>query len=432
MKLQFKKLKFNHVTGLLVIALAVVVGILIGCENPPQPREVSAGKLPTVSPEKVPVIVVQSEPIRQVLTMPVSLISFETAPLMAKIDAYVGKVYVNIGDEVKEGDLLIQLEAPELTYEVDRHEKLVIQGESAIALAEAELEAARARLDEQQALLELRMSEQQRIAQIIRSGALSEQKGYEADFALKSAKAAKVRYQNTVSVAKAEVDMARARAGVAKADYEKAKVLSRYQQIHAPFDGVVTKRKVDPGAFVGPASDTNGVPLVTVDQINKLRAVLHVTMDKSVHLNVGDRVELVVDDIPGKKFSGAIGRTAGVFDERTRMMRVEVDLDNGISGVTGHRPLRAGTYGEVTIIAAEETLAVVPKSAIGQGVAGPYVVVVGGDGECRQTPIEVRIDAGDLVGILSGVKPGDRVVASQPDQVKDQQRLAENSIQELK
>ena len=173
MKLQFKKLQFNHVTGLLVIALAVAVGILIGCENLPQPREVSAAKSPTVSPEKVPVIVVQSEPIRQVLTMPVSLISFETAPLMARIDAYVGKVYVNIGDEVKEGDLLIQLEAPELTYEVERHEKLVIQGESAIALAQAELEAARARLDEQQALLELRMSEQQRIAQIIRSGALS-------------------------------------------------------------------------------------------------------------------------------------------------------------------------------------------------------------------------------------------------------------------
>ena len=425
-------LQFNHVTGLLVIALVVGVGILIGCENLPQPREVSATKSPAISPEKVPVVVVQSKPIQQVVTMPASLISFETAPLMAKIDAYVGKVYVDIGDEVKEDDLLIQLEAPELTYEVERHEKLRIQGKSAIALARAELEAARARLDEQQALLELRMSEQQRIAQIIRSGALSEQKGYEADFALKSAKAAKVRYQNTVSVAKAEVDMATARAGVAKADYEKAKVLAQYQQIHAPFDGVITKRKVDPGAFVGPNSDTSAVPLVTVDQINKLRAVIHVTMDKSVHLNVGDRVELVVDDMPGKKFSGAIARTAGVFDERTRMMRVEVDLDNGISDVTGHRPLRAGTYGEVTIIAAEETLAVVPKTAIGQGVAGPYVVVVGKDGECQQIPIEVSIDAGDLVGILSGVKPGDRVVASQPDQVKDQQRLAENSIQELK
>ena len=426
------KLPFNHVTGLLVAALAAGVAILTGCENPPQPRKSPTTQRPATPPPKIPVTVVQSEPVQQVITMPASVISFETAPLMAKIDAYVDKVYVDIGDEVKEDDLLVQLEAPELTYEVERHEKMVVQGEAAITLARAELEAAKARLDEQQALLDLRMSEQQRIAQIIRSGALSEQKGHEAEFALKSATAAKVRYQNTVSVAEAEVNMAVARVGVAKADYDKAKALAQYQQIRAPFDGVITERKVDPGAFVRPASGEGVVPLVTVDQIDKLRAMIHVTMDQAVYLDIGDRVELVVDNVPGKKFPGTVSRTAGVFDERTRMMRVEVDLDNFPSDTTGHRPLRAGTYGEVTIVTAEEPLVVVPKAAIGQNVTGPYVVVVGNDGECQQVAIEVGIDAGDVVGVLSGIKPGDRVVASHPDQIKDKQRLTENSIRELK
>ena len=425
------KLQFKHVTGLLVAALVAGVAILTGCENPPQPRKGPTTQRLATPPPKIPVTVVQSEPVQLVITMPASIISFETAPLMAKIDAYVDKIYVDIGDEVKEDDLLVQLEAPELTYEVERHGKLVVQGEAAIALAQAELGAARARLNEQQALLDLRMSEQQRIAQIIRSGALSEQKGHEAEFALKSATAAKVRYQNAVSVAEAEVNMAVARAGVAKADYDKAKVLAQYQQIRAPFDGVISERKVDPGAFVRPASGENAIPLVTVDQIDKLRAVIHVTMDQAVHLDAGDRIELVVDDVPGKNFPGTVSRTAGVFDERTRMMRVEVDLDNAVSDA-GVRPLRAGTYGEVTIIVAEETLAVVPKAAIGRGVTGPYVVVVGKDGECQQASIEIGIDAGDFVGVLSGIKPGDRIVASQPDQIKDKQRLAENSIQELK
>ncbi len=426
------KLQFKHVTGLLVAALVAGVAILTGCENPPQPRKGPTTQRLATPPPKIPVTVVQSEPVQQVITMPASIISFETAPLMAKIDAYVDKIYVDIGDEVKEDDLLVQLEAPELTYEVERHGKLVVQGEAAIALAQAELGAARARLNEQQALLDLRMSEQQRIAQIIRSGALSEQKGHEAEFALKSATAAKVRYQNAVSVAEAEVNMAVARAGVAKADYDKAKVLAQYQQIRAPFDGVISERKVDPGAFVRPASGENAIPLVTVDQIDKLRAVIHVTMDQAVHLDAGDRIELVVDDVPGKNFPGTVSRTAGVFDERTRMMRVEVDLDNFPSDATGHRPLRAGAYGEVTIVTAEESLVVVPKAAIGQNATGPYVVVVGNDGECQQMAIEVGIDAGDFVGVLSGIKPGDRVVASRPGQIKDKQRLTENSIQELK
>jgi RND family efflux transporter MFP subunit len=156
---------------------------------------------------------------------------------------------------------------------------------------------------------------------------------------------------------------------VAKADYDKAKALAQYQQIRAPFDGVITERKVDPGAFVRPASGEDVIPLVTVDQINKLRAVIHVTMDQTVHLDIGDRIELVVDDVPGKKFPGAVSRTAGVFDERTRMMRVEVDLDNFPSDATGHRPLWAGTYGEVTIVTADESLVVVPKAAIGQNAA---------------------------------------------------------------
>lgn len=415
-----------------VLCITAAIVAFAGCQQRPAngPASAQAASAPAAV-AKVPVHVVQKQTLRKTIRLPATLIGYERAPLVAMIDAYVKEVHVNIGDEVKLGDPLVDLDAPELTHEVQRQAKMLEQSEAAVELARAEMKAAEAKLDEQQAMLNLRRSEQQRITRITLTGALSASKRDEAMFAFKSAQAAKVRYENAVAVAEAEVNMALARAGVVESDYQKAKALEAFRTIRAPFSGVVTIRNIDIGAFVRPTSGNSARPLIVVEQIDKLRAVVHATVDGASLLDTCDHVELSVDGLSGEKITGKVSRTAGVFDEKSRMMRVEIDIPNEPDASTGLRKLRAGTYGEVEIVAAHEDLPTVPASAIFHEGSQAFVMVVDSDGKCQRVPIAASLNVDGFVGVTEGISTGDRVVAENPDQVKENQQLATSEIEEI-
>jgi RND family efflux transporter MFP subunit len=209
---------------------------------------------------------------------------------------------------------------------------------------------------------------------------------------------------------------------VAQSQLQQAQAIVNYLEIKAPFAGVIATRDVDPGALVRPGA--SGKPLLTVAKVDRLRAIFFVTMDSTSHMAVGNPVKFEADDVPGRLFEGVISRIAGTYNEKTRMLRAEVDLENSPDPGSNRRPLRAGSYGEATIVLQLPTLPVVPQSALFSH-AGSRSVVIVRDGICSITAVQVAIEIDDKAGISSGLQAGDQVVIENPGALSHGQVISE-------
>jgi len=224
-----------------------------------------------------------------------------------------------------------------------------------------------------------------------------------------------------VRVAEARLKKGKAEIQVAQSQLKQALAMVDYLEIKAPFAGVVATRNVDPGALVRPGAI--GKPLLAVAKVDRLRAIFFITMDTTSHLAVGNVVKFEADDVPGRLFEGVISRIAGTYDVKTRMLRAEVDLQNSPDPNTGRRPLRAGSYGEATIILQVPTLPVVPQSAVFRH-AGRTSVVIVRDGICSIEAVQVAIETDGLAGVSSGLQAGDQVVIDNPGALSDGQDIS--------
>ena len=418
----------SHKLTIIASCLALCI-VQIGCNRtaPPAARKPPARNASPVA--KVPVVTVQEKAVKEVITVPATVEGYERAHLMAKIDAYVKTVHVNIGDEVAAGELLIDLDVPELEFAQQKAERMVEQTVADQAVRNAELRAAEAKIQEHQALVALRRSEHVRIEKLVSRGALKPQKLEEAQFALASAEAEMASMAESLVVAQSRLEMAAKQIEVATAEVGEAKALAGYRQINAPFAGVITRRSVDPGAFVRPATAGGSTkPMLTIARVDKLRAVVYLTMDQAVKLSDGDAVTFSAVDVPGREFTGTVSRHAKAYDEGTRMMRAEVDLDNPPDATTNRRPLRPGGYGTLTITVDAQDLPAVPKTALFEERGNNYVVVVDRHGTCRRTPVAVAVEGDRWVGVGRGIAPDERVVAEKPQKIADKKRLAANEI----
>ena len=163
------------------------------------------------------------------------------------------------------------------------------------------------------------------------------------------------KYAQAIRVFEAKLAKGQKELEVGLAELERAQTLASYLEIKAPFSGIVTQRHVDPGNLVRPDShSTNAQPLLTVSQVEKLRAVFHATTDVAGSLQAGAMATFVADDLPGMPFQDQLSRLAGSYNSRTRMMRGEMDLGNKRNPESGLRPLRAGSYGTITIVLQSE------------------------------------------------------------------------------
>lgn len=404
-------------------ALLPALLLAIGCHGQSTPAAKKAIK--TVAPAKVSVGVVRTQLLEKIISLPATIESDETALLMPRVEAYVGEVLVDIGDEVSAGQVLVRLSAPELAQAVEEHQamqrQLIWDGQ----VMQAELAAAETQLQVGNAQLELKNSERARLAELASTGAIARQRLEEANAAAQSSQATLQKYAQTLLVIKAKLKKGDAELAVGQVQLERAKSLASYLEIKAPFAGVVSERNVDPGNLVRPSgSGADMRSLLTVAKVDKLRAVLHATTDIARQLAIGCPVEFVTDDIPGKTFTGRLSRFAGTYHQKTRMMRAEVDLDNSLDPLTGRRPLRAGSYGTTSIVLKSQTLPVVPTTALRRQGDRQSVVVVR-EGVCMITPVDVAFEVGDLTGITNGLQAGDQVVVKDADKIRNEQALSE-------
>jgi multidrug resistance efflux pump len=292
---------------------------------------------------------------RRVLTLPGRVEAVETARLFAQVRGVVRKVQADIGDHVKQGQVLAELAVPDVEAEVARHQAGVVQADAEAQQAQLLLQEATAALDllsaqvqeAEAGLQRARASRQQARANHERVRALFEQQAVgqkvldeaadrlaaataalaEAEAKLQAAAAARKAGLVRCQVADAGVKVAGVRREVARADLQRATALLSFARVVAPFDGVVVRRSVSPGDLAGPPQG-EAKPLFIVARIDSVRVVVFVPDRDAARLRVGAEAAVRLDAFPGQVLKGKVARLAGALDGESRGRRAEIDLPN--------------------------------------------------------------------------------------------------------
>jgi RND family efflux transporter MFP subunit len=313
------------------------------------------------------------------VTLPATTSAFAVANMYARASGYIDKRYVDIGDRVKEGQLLAEIVAPELDHQIAQAEATLGQLRAAVEQAQANKNLAQVTWDRDKGLVE--------------KGWVTPQQGDIDRFTLQAREAA-------LGVAQANV----------AAQQAQLKVLYQqkaYQRVVAPFDGAVTQRNVDVGDLVH-ADTTTGTFMFTVMQSTVIRAQVYVPQDSAFGLGPGIGAVVRVPEIPDRAFPGTVTRIADALQPGTRTLLAEVDIPNPDGALT------AGVYCTIELRIPRKTPSfLVPADAIIFNRDGLQVAVIE-NGTARIRKVSVTRDLGTQVEVGAGVKQGDQVIVNPP------------------
>ncbi len=385
--------------GLLIaVVLTVAVGFAAGLLPKLRQRQVLAAETSQALAARpiVPAAVVIPAPRETSVTLPGTMQPLTEAPVLARADGYIKRRLVDIGDRVAAGQLLAEIEAPELDQQVK-------QAAAALDQARSALEQSNANLAEGLANRELARVSALRYGNLQKRGIVSRQENdtyqaqYQAsDAAVESLRKAVAAAQNNVSAA--EANLAR------------LKDLFSYLKVRAPFAGVVTLRNVDLGTLV----TAGNTMLFRVAQTGVLRTYINVPQVNASQVRVGQTTEIGLSERPGRTFSGKIVRFSDSLDPATRTMLVEVHVPNP------RGDLLPGMYANVTLRAARENPPLLmPSEALVARAQGTMAAVVDRAGRVHFTPIQVGRDSGTDLEVLSGLEAGMQVIVNPNDKVRE-------------
>jgi len=346
---------------ILALILVLVAASTAACSHP-------AESAPTDPLPAVAVIHPQRGNAVRSISLPGDMVGFYESSLYAKVTGYLKSISVDKGDWVKKGEVLAEIEVPELQQRVAR--------------AEANLQVQRLTY--------------QRLEQVWKS--------------------------DPRLVARQDVDIAQGKYLEAKAEVDELQALVSYTKIVAPFDGIITGRFVDPGALIKAGGDQaspspeegsvhpagSTMPVVRVAMIDTMRIYVYAPQGVVGFIRRGTPATLTLQDLPGRTFDGAVTRFAGSLDLSTRTMLTEIDLDNA------HHELYPGMYANVTLqLERHSDVIQLPDSAIGESSNGNYVLAVQ-DGKLTRKGVTVGIRTSHLAEITKGLN-GDEVVVAALD-----------------
>jgi RND family efflux transporter MFP subunit len=358
----------------------------------------------------------------------------ETVELFAEVSGFLKSQSVDIGDVVKEGQLLARINIPEVDQELNKAKAQAVKARARVTQmqkaqkrAEAEYEvakesvpAAEATLANARAIRRYRSKQLERIRDLHRQNAVEArlvdetEERYEAavagerssESAIVVARSQVGAAQSKIEQAKADVEEAEAEVLVADAEVERMKVRVDFSFIRAPFPGIITKRYLFPGAFVRSAAQGERVPLLAVDRIDRVRVVVQIPDRHIPFADKGDPATITIENLGGKTYQGTISRIQGSEDQATRTMRIEIDLPNP----TGE--LRPGMFARVDVNLQHVARALVLPSGclVGEAKEGQGAVYVVRAGKAVLTPVRIGVDNGVVLEVLSGLAPNDDVV----------------------
>lgn len=325
---------------------------------------------------KVDLVTAERGKLSTSIAVPGELIPYQEVDLFAKINSYVKKLYVDIGSEVHTGELLATLEAPEIN---------------------SQIAAAESRIKQQEAVYYASKATYDRLLNTSKTpGTVSE---------------------NDVEQAEAKKNSDLANVDAAKADYKAAAANLDYLQIRAPFDGVVTARNVNLGAYVGPGGQGGAVPLFVVQDQNRMRLTISVPELYTGGLSNKDFVTFSIKSLPAEKFRAQVKRLAGALDEKLRSERLEMDVYNK------NKKLLPGMYADVDIpVPSRDSVLIVPKSAVVTSTEKVFVIRVNNN-KAEWVEVKKGLQSGDNIEIYGDLKPGDKLVRKATDEIRDGSNL---------
>ena len=332
---------------LTILALAGQ-GLISGCKPPPV--ETPKDATPAVA---VQVVQPRRGEITRTITLPGNVLAYQQATIYAKVAGYLKTITVDKGDPVKEGALIADLEVPEMLADRAKYK-------TEVEIAELDYK---------------RLSESQK------------------------------KFPDLV--VPQMVDNAKGKLDVAKANLDRTETLLSFAKITAPFSGIVTRRMVDPGAFIPAAtsgSAAQNAAIVTLADFTRLRVQVAVPELETSLVATGQPVKVTVDGLPGRSFDGKVTRFSYALDEATKTMLAEIELPNP------KLELRPGMYAIVKIgIERKEDALLVPVEALVAERAGASVFTVV-DNKAKKIPVKTGFNDGANVEIVSGVKPDQALI----------------------
>ena len=348
-----------------VLAAAFVIGLL------PRLRERSAVKSESQELAVPTVAVVQCAPAK---AAPPLMLSGELKPIAeaaiyARASGYVRRWLVDIGAHVEQGQLLVELDTPELDRELAQARAELAQSEAARTLAE---------------------STAKRWTEMRTGKTVSPQ---ETDEKL------------------SDLELKKANVEAANAKLERLADLVGYNKIAAPFAGTIVARNVDVGQLV---SGGEGRELFRLAQTGKLRVFVRVPQSYARAVAIGQTATLAAPELPGRAFEGKILRTAGALDPASRTLLTEIEVDNA------RGDLLAGAYAQITLADAKpDAPLTLPANTLLFRSEGTLVALLGAENRVSMRPVTLGRDFGQTVEILTGITPEDRVILNPADSLAD-------------
>jgi len=328
-------------------------------------------------------------PSKGALTLPGSVQPLQETSIYARANGYVRKWLVDIGAQVKRGQVLVELDVPDIDEQLREAQAAATQAAAAIAQAKTQLELAR--------------TTNKRYGALGPSGVVTQQ---EID-----------QYQATFDAQQSNVAAAEAAYGSAQANVRRYQDLRSFGTITAPFDGVVTMRAAEVGQLV--VSGTGmGSALFKVAEVDIVRTFVNVPQLYAAGIKVGMDAPTSIREAPGRVFAGKVARTANELDTATRSLLTEIDIPNP------DRALFAGMYAQVSFdVKPQDSPIFVPATSVLFDAQGTRLAAIRDDGVVRWVKVEIGSDLGDRLALSSGVAEGDLVAINPSEHLIEGMRV---------
>jgi len=330
------------------------------------------GKAAEKAPAPVETIALQKGRLSTTLYMPGELIAYQQVDLYAKENSFVKKLYADVGSEVREGQLLVTMEAPELA---------------------SQLASAQSRVKSQEAIYIASKSNYDRLVETSKTpGTIS---------------------QNDIDQADARRKSDFAQWDAAKSAYSEIAETLKYLEIRAPFNGVISARNVNLGAYVGPSGKGSELPLFTLQEQKHLRLVISVPEAYTGYLTDRDEVKFSVKARPSEFFHAKVRRLAGALDSRLRAERIEMDVFNN------DKKLLPGMVAEVNVpLPARDSTFLVPATAVVNSTERVFVIRVV-DHKAQWVDVKTGRSENGKTEIYGSLNEGDQIIKTASEERRD-------------
>ncbi|MEK6303330.1 MAG: efflux RND transporter periplasmic adaptor subunit [Acidobacteriota bacterium] len=426
-----KKHRFKRML-LSLIGLVMIAGLLVAAVLPRIERQkkitAAAQAIQDASPA-VNVITAQQAPASSELELPGNIEAIQVAAVSAQTSGYLKRWYVDIGDRVHAGQLLAEIDTPEVDQELQQARSTLVQAQASLGQAEANLRLSITNMDFARVSYE-------RWKYLAEQHVVSDQDRDQTQAAYNAAKA-------TVDATQASINVAKATIAANEANVRRFINLQGFKKVFAPFAGIITARNVEVGSLINAgggtsASVTTGTTasgattpgsgttqtgtgaaaasggLFQLARIDTLRIFISVPQTFVNSIKPGQTAEIAVNEFPQQPFKGTVVRTTNALDPASRTLLTEVQTTN-----SGYQ-LLPGMYATVTFgVTLAQPPVQIPATALVIRADGPQVVTVTGDQKANYQKVVIGRDYGGTLDIISGLEPGSTLILNIPDGLQD-------------